>query len=596
MTSDRVRIPTRIGALRKQIEDNLFTSILSQRFLPTDKLDEIFTLHAIQGAIRELTCGPHELINLADTIHKDGKRVFAMLTYNRFENYITKFRKHGALDRQLPLSKARAEEIMGSEDGRRLALDFQWMFLPYVFPEDMSERHLRIDSQYILPFTSEHQIGTGAFAVIDKVYIPPSQHKFTDQGAVELHVVRKRLIKKGETEAFEREGKCLRLLNRLKHPNIIHLWGSYTYREEQNLLFPYIGMDLGKFLKEKERHGEFRWDFNFYSALTGLASALSNLHHLSLKESKHGIEFEGIGYHHDLRPPNVLVSKNSFILADFGLSNLKDSADLSHTPYKIISGDYIAPECTDMQENPQTVDRSIDVWAFGCLILEIGTYMLKGNEGVEKFRKKRLTTGRFPRFRDAGFYQPHGEVKQQVLDWVEELRRSNQQADLVHQLFELSLHALHANPANRPNMDKMHGRLEELSLTEHFDSVQRLFFQVHWTEDTSEDLKHHFKCLRFAQERFEVWGQVLGLNERRFSRLASKSLESSTEVLRSLFHILREEPGKRALVNSTVLRPLQYQLDRIIKDLWGALPAHLLSSANEMLKKRLAAVAILRRC
>lgn len=175
-------MPTCTVALRRQIEGSLVTSILNQRFLPTDKLDEIFNLPAITGAIQELNCGPHERINLADTIHKNGKRLFAMLTYNRFENYIIEFRKHGVLDRQLPLSEERAEEVMGSGDGRRLSLDFQWMFLPYIFPENLSESHVRIDKQCILPFTSEHQIGTGAFGVIDKVCIPPSQHKFTGQG------------------------------------------------------------------------------------------------------------------------------------------------------------------------------------------------------------------------------------------------------------------------------------------------------------------------------------------------------------------------------------------------------------------------------
>lgn len=182
MNSDSGRRPASIGALRKQIEDNLVTSTLNQRFLPADRLDAIFSLDAIKGAVRELSCGPHELINLADKIHKDGKAVFAMLTYNRFENYIVEFRKHGVLDRQLPLREDQAQEIAGPEDGRRLALDFQWMFLPYVFPEDMSESHFQISKQYILPFIDEHRIATGAFGVVDMVHIPPSQHKFLGQG------------------------------------------------------------------------------------------------------------------------------------------------------------------------------------------------------------------------------------------------------------------------------------------------------------------------------------------------------------------------------------------------------------------------------
>lgn len=207
-------------------------------------------------------------------------------------------------------------------------------------------------------------------------------------------MVRKRLKAGGSQDDFEREDKCLRLLNGLKHPNIVPFWGSYKHKKEHYFLFPCIETDLNKFLISESRHGEFRWDFTFYAALTGLASALAKTHCLVLEEEEHGIQVEAIGYHHDLRPPNVLVSHDSFILADFGLGRLKDAESLSHTPYKPISGDYIAPECTDMEEIPQTVNRAIDVWAFGCLILEVVTYVLRGLDGIKKFRGKRLTPGR----------------------------------------------------------------------------------------------------------------------------------------------------------------------------------------------------------
>lgn len=101
---------------------------------------------------------------------------------------------------------------------------------------------------------------------------------------MEVHVVRKQLRARGRTKEFDREDKCLRLLNQLKHHNIIPFWGSYTYGEEHSFLFPYIGTDLGEVLMARDRHGDFRWDFTFYSALTGLASALSKIHNLRLNE------------------------------------------------------------------------------------------------------------------------------------------------------------------------------------------------------------------------------------------------------------------------------------------------------------------------
>lgn len=173
--------PNCIGALRRRIEESLVTSISKQRFLPRDRLHAIFDLHAIKSAVQALTCGPDQRIKLVDTIHNDCKAVFAMLMYNRLENYIVDFRRHGFLDSQLPLTKERAEEITDSEIGPRLALDFQWMFLPYVFRKSMLECSHRIAEGYILPYITAEQIGTGAFGDVDKVAIPASQHEFKGQ-------------------------------------------------------------------------------------------------------------------------------------------------------------------------------------------------------------------------------------------------------------------------------------------------------------------------------------------------------------------------------------------------------------------------------
>jgi serine/threonine protein kinase len=396
-----------------------------------------------------------------------------------------------------------------------------------------------------------------------------------------VQVVRKELKVKGMTKEFEREDRCLRLLNQLQHPNIIPLWGSYTYRGEQNFLFPYVDMDLGKFLMAKTCYRDFQWDFTFYSALTGLASALSKTHRLHLNQADHDVDFEAIGYHHDLRPPNVLVSPDTFILADFGLGHLKSAEALSHTPYKSISGDYIAPECTDMEENLQTVNRAIDVWAFGCLIAEVVTYMLKGADGVEEFRTKRLTPGRLPQWKDAGFYQPHGVLKQEVFDWMEALRRDNPHPDLVPELVELSLHALQLDPRSRPNMNNMHHRLALLSLQKHFHTVQDLFRDVCGTREISAPFAvHHLESLRFAQERFEVWGHALTLGEKSVSSYASEQSESSVKIMKKLIHALREEPERRHSGDKSAMFSLELVIVQSVEDLLRLLPDNLLQSAE----------------
>lgn len=82
-------------------------------------------------------------------------------------------------------------------------------------------------------------------------------------------------------------------------------------------------MDLKAFFLRKRRFGNFQWDFTFFSVLRGLTSALMKMHQLKLKQKEHGIEFEAISHHHDIRLANILVSEETFILSDFGLGSLK---------------------------------------------------------------------------------------------------------------------------------------------------------------------------------------------------------------------------------------------------------------------------------
>lgn len=387
----------------------------------------------------------------------------------------------------------------------------------------------------------------------------------------------------------------MRLLNGLGHPNIVSFLGSYTHKKDYYFLFSCVETDLGKVLTSECRHGEFQWDFTFYAALTGLASALAKTHRLILEEQEHGVQLEAIGYHHDLRPPNVLVSHDNFILADFGLGRLKDADALSHTPYKPISGDYIAPECTDMEEIPQVVNRAIDVWAFGCLILEVVTYMLRGSDGIKAFRKRRLTPGRLPRFKDSEFYQPQaqGGIKGEVVDWIDELRRDRTSTDTEVYILNLCLDALQSDPGKRPTMDEIYRRLSASSMLKHFKSVQGMFQKVCGSEGTDvSDEHHHTQSLRLAHERFEIWGGVLSLREINISIRCGKLPGKPIEVLTSLFHLLREALEKRAPGDSSNLRSFEDKMDRNVKELWDLLPSDLVVRAHDDLRQTASGYAI----
>lgn len=146
----------------------------------------------------------------------------------------------------------------------------------------------------------------------------------------------------------------LSILNHISHLNILELLASYTHDKKHNLVFP---------LAEPEPEPtSFNSDETLLIALAGLSSGIEHVH--NFVESK--IDLSRIGCHHDLRPKNILVSKNIFLLADFGLSRFKNSSENSKTAFKTGGGDYLAPECEDSDNNFEKLDirRSSDIWSF----------------------------------------------------------------------------------------------------------------------------------------------------------------------------------------------------------------------------------------
>lgn len=374
---------------------------------------------------------------------------------------------------------------------------------------------------------------------------------------------------------------CLRLLHQLDHPNIIPLLGSYTYQGEYNLLFPCVAMDLKQCLKG-ERFAMFSWDFTFFSALRGLGSALSKLHRLYLNGKDHKMQFEAIGYHHDIRPANILVNGETFILADFGMGNYKQADELSQTPWKSTIGDYLAPECMDESHKPQDVGRAIDVWAFGCLLAEVTTYMLRGAAGVDEFRRCRDLPGRVSGWSDCGFYRPDGEIKDEVKNWLQYLTKDVSAGDPPYtMLLSLSLQALTGHPKERPKIDNICLGLSVASLKAHFQAVEkRLAGHLAGEFDTPGIDRRYAGNLWLFQERLGAWGHALLLHKSEIEQsllstideLHDKSIADLVALFQELDTRSPHSPGyfsdeKQSLFEGT--------LNQLIERLWDHLSTSL---------------------
>jgi serine/threonine protein kinase len=188
---------------------------------------------------------------------------------------------------------------------------------------------------------------------------------------------------------FQKELENLALLGNLKHDNIIQLYCAYIYRKRYNLIFSLAdGGSLKDLLNGKNTKGPK--DSQLLLALAELASAIDALHNFTSE----ALDLKLSGCHHDLAPRNILIHKDTFLLADFGLSSLRNADEDSLTLFKDVSGSYLAPKCQVLQDGhfiTSKISRASNIWSFGCILSEVLTYMKCGPDGVDQFRKQRIT-------------------------------------------------------------------------------------------------------------------------------------------------------------------------------------------------------------
>ena len=198
-----------------------------------------------------------------------------------------------------------------------------------------------------------------------------------------------KIIKFGDSDKnYHRELRNLSLLTQLKHPNIVGLLCCYSHQNCHAFLFPAAEHgDLKTLLELPERPVHFGADETFLVSLAHLASGLDAMHNFFAGM----LNIRLTGYHHDLAPKNILIDGNRLLLADFGLSNFKEFSEKPSASFKDNHGDYIAPECVDLEGNLERshISQDSDIWSFGCILMVVFIYIKSGVEGVQHFEEAR---------------------------------------------------------------------------------------------------------------------------------------------------------------------------------------------------------------
>ena len=212
------------------------------------------------------------------------------------------------------------------------------------------------------------------------------------------------------------------------------------------------------------------------------------------------------GYHHDIKPRNILVGNRTFILSDFGCANIKPLDSDTQTSWKDTTIEYGAPECRDMATFvPGKVGRALDIWSLACIFTEVITFMVSGKIGVSKFREQRRIQqvhGTVRCFHDGSRLSPQVENHLKLLLEKTPLPTRN--------TFYLMRKMFCSEPVKRPNAKVIEDFMAVLALEAHANFLlEKIGIMLHHQEPTGSSI---FQVQATIERiRLKAWAHVIGL-------------------------------------------------------------------------------------
>lgn len=199
-------------------------------------------------------------------------------------------------------------------------------------------------------------LGRGSSAIIDEVKMK----------GYEVTFARKRIL--SCTQVHQRSLlRELRIMARLKHPHVMRFVASYQQMNSISyLLRPVADCNLLQYMTAQSSGPGYRSKMQGWFRC--LASGLQYLHNSGVR-------------HRDIKPSNILLREDTILYTDFGSSNIIPDDDSSESDSTDFTERYAAPEVLRGYRG-----RAADVWALGCVFLEMSALLLQDplREGRER--------------------------------------------------------------------------------------------------------------------------------------------------------------------------------------------------------------------
>lgn len=193
-------------------------------------------------------------------------------------------------------------------------------------------------------YTITGQIGEGAQGLVLKAYDTVGERD------VALKKIILKKIEDGISTSVIRE---MKILQQLRHPNVVELLDAFPVGLDFVMVFEYMPTGLWEIIKDNE-----------ISLTTGQIKIYMKM------------LLEGISYvhgknimHRDLKPANLLVSEKGILkIADFGLGRLMWEDATKPYSHQVATRWYRAPE---LLYGARYYTAAIDMWSIGCIFGEL---------------------------------------------------------------------------------------------------------------------------------------------------------------------------------------------------------------------------------
>lgn len=274
-------------------------------------------------------------------------------------------------------------------------------------------------------------------------------------------------------DAFKNEVQAMKAL---RHPHIVEFLDSYVRSGSFSILMaPVADMDLSRYLRTANQllldsSAFLKRSTALLRGMSCLVDALAYIHSGTSSTMSHC----------DIKPANILVKNDTFLITDFGISTVGSLAGISTKENVQVTPEYAAPET--MKSGTQS--RASDVFALGCVFLEISTVIM--SRSLSDFADFRVLE-----LGDKSYHKSL-EKTNEWIDMLEEEQKHKKCSDLFHSIpFDTIHRMLSRNPEDRPTAQEIWLRFPKCTCCSDWQPTK------HWppsSQDEVEDQALHANC------------------------------------------------------------------------------------------------------